>query len=118
MEIAETQAEVTSSNQLQTYNEFCAGIADTDGDGQIDGGIDACSGDSGGPLICEENGKAVLVGITSRGKGCAMVDNPGKSQYISSVIIGLLRCLYPDLALQGLDQRHHRQPDRRARSTD
>lgn len=77
MEIAETQEEVTSSAQLQVYNEFCAGIADRDGDGQIDGGIDACSGDSGGPLICEENGKAVLVGITSRGKGCAMVDNPG-----------------------------------------
>jgi len=77
MTLVDRQEDVTSSTQLQTYNEFCAGVADIDGDGQIDGETDACSGDSGGPLICDENGKPTLVGITSRGKGCAMVDNPG-----------------------------------------
>ena len=58
---AATQAQVTGSGFLQTYNEFCAGIPDRDGDGETDGGIDACSGDSGGPLICDVDGNAVLV---------------------------------------------------------
>lgn len=75
--LADNKEEANGSNYLQTWNEFCAGIPDNDGDGQIDGGIDACSGDSGGPLICDVNGHAVLAGITSRGKGCAMADNPG-----------------------------------------
>jgi len=77
MSAAENQEDVTSSAQLQTYNEFCAGIPDNDGNGKTDGDIDACSGDSGGPLICDIDGAPVLVGITSRGKGCAMEDNPG-----------------------------------------
>jgi len=77
MTAADNQSEVTSSAQLQTYNEFCAGVPDLDGDGKTDGDIDACSGDSGGPLICDVDGSPVLVGITSRGKGCAMEDNPG-----------------------------------------
>jgi hypothetical protein len=77
MTLVDKLEDVTTSAQLQTYNEFCAGIADNDGDGKIDGDIDACSGDSGGPLICDVNGTPTLVGITSRGKGCAMEDNPG-----------------------------------------
>jgi len=77
MTLVDKLEDVTSSAQLQTYNEFCAGIADNDGDGKIDGDIDACSGDSGGPLICDVGGTPTLVGITSRGKGCAMEDNPG-----------------------------------------
>jgi len=77
MTLVDNIDDVTSSAQLQTYNEFCAGVGDNNGNDMIDGGIDACSGDSGGPLICNENGKPTLVGITSRGKGCAMEDNPG-----------------------------------------
>ena len=68
------------NDKLQEWAEFCAGVLDNDGDGQVDGGIDACNGDSGGPLICESNdgeNRPVLVGITSRGKGCAMANNPG-----------------------------------------
>ena len=34
-------------------------------------GTDSCGGDSGGPLICIDNGKAVLSGIVSFGRGCA-----------------------------------------------
>ena len=49
------------------------------------GGSDACQGDSGGPLIkwqrIRKHGrvtqKAYLVGIVSRGKGCAYIDQPG-----------------------------------------
>ncbi|CAD7082661.1 unnamed protein product [Hermetia illucens] len=35
--------------------------------GNMNGGIDSCMGDSGGPLICDDK----LAGIVSFGKGCA-----------------------------------------------
>ena len=57
--------------------EFCAGIPDLEGNGKIDGGIDGCSGDSGGPLVCDVKGEATLIGIVSRGTGCALEDHPG-----------------------------------------
>ena len=34
-------------------------------------------GDSGGPLICDVKGEATLIGIVSRGTGCALEDHPG-----------------------------------------
>ncbi|XP_014252557.1 trypsin-1-like isoform X2 [Cimex lectularius] len=48
---------------------FCAGHSD--------GHMDACLGDSGGPLIVQENGRWVLAGITSAGFGCAIDHQPG-----------------------------------------
>ena len=80
--LAHTKDEVGSptsidNDKLQEWAEFCAGVPDLDGNGMVDGGIDACNGDSGGPLICNLNDTPVLVGITSRGKGCAMENNPG-----------------------------------------
>ena len=49
------------------------------------GGSDACQGDSGGPMVkwqrIKKNGrvmqKAYLIGIVSRGEGCAYADLPG-----------------------------------------
>ena len=41
---------------------------------------DNCNGDSGGPLwmwIGKENPKATIVGVVSRGEGCARRDLPG-----------------------------------------
>ena len=41
---------------------------------------DTCQGDSGGPQwILDENERAVLVGIVSRGGECAAKDSPGVS---------------------------------------
>ncbi|CAD7082660.1 unnamed protein product [Hermetia illucens] len=44
---------------------FCAGVPF--------GGIDSCSGDSGGPIICENQ----LTGVVSWGRGCGRAQDPG-----------------------------------------
>ena len=41
------------------------------------GGRDGCQGDSGGPLWRLKNGKAVQIGIISRGQKCARINRPG-----------------------------------------
>ena len=41
--------------------------------GWPNGGVDACLGDSGGPLMAVEDGYYKLCGITSFGIGCARV---------------------------------------------
>jgi len=40
-------------------------------------GKDACSGDGGSPLVCENNGRAELVGLVAWGIGCAEQGIPG-----------------------------------------
>lgn len=46
--------------------------------GYDDGGVDACNGDSGGPLMCQrEDGSIFLPGIISWGYQCAEKDTPG-----------------------------------------
>ncbi len=57
---------------------LCAGV-DT-------GGEDACGGDSGGPLIADEDGTWVLAGITSWGNGCGDPDYPGVYARVSKYI--------------------------------
>ncbi|XP_059472499.1 serine proteinase stubble [Neocloeon triangulifer] len=56
--------------RLELFSEmFCAG--------HRDGHMDACLGDSGGPLIVNYNGRWTLAGITSAGFGCAVDHQPG-----------------------------------------
>lgn len=56
---------------------ICAGFWD-------EGGVDACSGDSGGPLISfDEAGDPIQVGIVSWGNECALPENPGVYAQVS-----------------------------------
>ncbi|XP_061692941.1 plasminogen activator, urokinase a isoform X2 [Syngnathoides biaculeatus] len=54
---------------LLTDNMFCAVGPNWN--------MDACKGDSGGPLLCENAGRLFQFGIVSWGIGCAQENNPG-----------------------------------------
>ena len=45
--------------------------------GYPEGGKDTCVGDSGGPMVCEADGKYILEGVLSWGDGCARPGNYG-----------------------------------------
>ncbi|KAK9503960.1 hypothetical protein O3M35_010410 [Rhynocoris fuscipes] len=76
--------------RIELHREmFCAGHSD--------GHMDACLGDSGGPLIVLYEGRWTLAGITSAGFGCAVDHQPGiyhnveqTTDWIESAIMGKL----------------------------
>ena len=52
--------------------------------GPVGGNQDTCEGDSGGPLLCNVNGKNVIIGVTSHGPPCGK-GNPGIYAKVSKV---------------------------------
>jgi len=67
-------------NDTVTRNMMCA-------TGKSATGItDSCQGDSGGSLICEENGRFVVRGVTSWGQGCGVEGFPGVYARVTSAM--------------------------------
>ncbi|XP_046333461.2 trypsin Blo t 3-like [Haliotis rufescens] len=64
---------------LVSERQVCAGYYGT-------GGVDACTGDSGGPLICPDGDKWVVYGVVSRGYGCGRALYPGVYAYVPQYI--------------------------------
>lgn len=68
---------VTEKMFILPASSFCAGGEQ---------GHDACQGDGGGPLVCEDTGYYELTGLVSWGFGCGRRDVPGVYVKISSFI--------------------------------
>ena len=65
---------------------FCAG--------HKRGKMDACLGDSGGPLIIHYNGRWTLIGVTSAGFGCAVDKQPGIYHKVIARLFTILLCSF------------------------
>merc|ERR1712071_592617 len=68
---------VTEKIFIMPASSFCAGG---------ESGNDACQGDGGGPLVCEDDGYYELSGLVSWGFGCGRAQVPGVYVKVSSFI--------------------------------
>jgi len=65
-------------NEFDNNTQICAGLEQ--------GGVDACTGDTGGALICTDLGQKYFAGISSWGYMCALPRHPGVYTEISKFI--------------------------------
>ncbi|XP_043522958.1 protein masquerade isoform X3 [Frieseomelitta varia] len=68
---------VTEKIFILPASSFCAGGEQ---------GNDACQGDGGGPLVCQDDGFFELAGLVSWGFGCGRLDVPGVYVKVSAFI--------------------------------
>ena len=68
-------------NSSLDRKHICAGNGDTD----------ACTGDSGGPLLVERNGRWTVIGVTSFGVGCGSDVFPGVYTNVAKYITWIKR---------------------------
>ncbi|XP_014665562.1 PREDICTED: neurotrypsin-like [Priapulus caudatus] len=61
-----------------TDDMFCAGY--------LEGGVDTCKGDSGGPIVCDIGGNHTLLGVVSWGVSCGNAYSPGVYTRVSSYV--------------------------------
>ena len=66
-------------------SQFCAGI--------VEGGKDACSGDSGGPLTVLETKKHIIAGVVSFGMGCGRAEYPGVYSKVDFYVPWIMKVL-------------------------
>lgn len=77
-ELRQTELQPLALNECKAKSQFYKALSDRQmcAVGVADGS-DACNGDSGGALIAQRGGKAVLVGVISFGEGCGQRQRPG-----------------------------------------
>eukprot|EP00541_Cyclophora_tenuis_P012363 CAMPEP_0116557988 /NCGR_PEP_ID=MMETSP0397-20121206/9558_1 /TAXON_ID=216820 /ORGANISM="Cyclophora tenuis, Strain ECT3854" /LENGTH=181 /DNA_ID=CAMNT_0004083531 /DNA_START=175 /DNA_END=723 /DNA_ORIENTATION=+ len=93
-ELRQVDIQIIDHNDCNDANSYNGEVYDSTMicAGSTTGGQDSCGGDSGGPLIVrEDTGSAhngavvvVLVGISSFGTGCGLVDYPGVYTRVSA----------------------------------
>ncbi|CDQ79391.1 unnamed protein product [Oncorhynchus mykiss] len=71
-----TQCDCLNGVASITDNMLCAGV--------LEGGKDSCQGDSGDPMVVEQNSVWVQSGVVSWGYGCARPNLPGVYTRVSS----------------------------------
>ena len=54
-------------------------------------GKGSCTGDEGGPYVCNINNKTVLVGVISWSNGCADPDFPGVYARVTHVLDWIIK---------------------------
>ncbi|MEV6160539.1 serine protease [Streptomyces sp. NPDC052052] len=83
--VSDDACQAAYNGDLIPDEELCAGNIDT-------GGVDACDGDSGGPLFRRDDAGAwIQVGIVSWGQGCAEPGYPGVYTEVSTFAADIAR---------------------------